>query len=55
MKPIESLFRDTEDCYRTRATARQDRQQHLDALGHGGDWRKVDDPRRVLIANPFPN
>jgi V8-like Glu-specific endopeptidase len=38
----------TEERYRDHEAERDVRQQHLNSLGNGGDWTKVDSPERVL-------
>ncbi len=39
---------ETEKRYAKRARARGSRRRNLATLGHGGDWRKVDEPERVM-------
>ncbi|HEX6386056.1 MAG TPA: endonuclease [Anaerolineae bacterium] len=34
--------------YAMHAARREERQRNLDTLGDGGDWRKVDEPERIL-------
>ena len=44
MKQME----EAERRYAAHSARREERQLHLKTLGHGGDWRKVDKPERIL-------
>lgn len=39
---------EAEHRYTAHTAQREERRHHLEALGDGGDWRKVDEPERIL-------
>ncbi|MFO0820488.1 MAG: endonuclease [Pirellulales bacterium] len=45
---LSSIEQEAARRFESRRAIREERQSHLERMGKGGDWRKVDEPKRIL-------